>query len=144
MVRMIKQEDSGPGMATRPPVFHWPQHSFLLEHIRLKRSLLDNQLQEQLRQLDIFSEESPGQSIDKISLAAKQCVLCSNQKRFFITFDVFLARDRPGLGLDENSPVKKRKRKNRTRKKKQSKEKEISVEESLKTLFDAPEQTRTI
>ena len=147
MVRMIKEEDSGLGLASPPPVFHWPQHSFLLEHIRLQSSLLDNfdnQLQEHLRQLEIFSEESPTQSINKISLAAKQCVLWSSQKRFFITFDIFLSRDRPGLGLDENSPAKKRKRKNRTRKKKQTKDKEISVEESLKTLFDAPEQTRTI
>ena len=80
----------------------------------------------------------------KICLAAKRCVLWS-RKKIYITFDVFLARERPGLGMDENSPsaTKKRKRKNRTRKKK----KDVSIEESLKTLFlsvEEPDMSRTI
>ena len=143
LVRTMTKED----MSAGPPVFHWPQHSFLLEHIRQNslRDTLDTQLQEQLRQLDIFCQESSTKSIEgKICLAAKQCVLWSSQKRFYITFDIFLARERPGLGLDENSPTKERKRKNRTRKKKQTKEKEASIEESLKTSFEEPELTRTI
>ena len=68
-----------------------------------------------------------------------------SRKKFYITFDVFLARDRPGLGLEENSQsvTKKRKRKNRSKKKK----KEVSIEESLKALFSSveePDMSRTI
>ena len=77
----------------------------------------------------------------KICLAAKRCVLWS-RKKFYITFDVFLARDRPGLGLEE-SVTKKRKRKNRSKKKK----KDVSIEESLKALFtsvEEPDMSRTI
>merc|ERR1711997_445968 len=119
-----------------PPVFHWPQHSFLLEHIRQKESPLDKEVQEHLQQLNILSEEPHHQIEGKICLAAKRCVLWS-RKKFYITFDVFLARDRPGLGLEENSQsvTKKRKRKNRSKKKK----KEGSIEESLKALFSSEE-----
>ena len=76
-------------------------------------------------------------------MAAKRCVLWS-KKKFYITFDIFLARDRPGLGMEENcQPApRKRKRKNRTRKKK----KDVSIEESLKALFSSeePDISRTI
>merc|ERR1712241_32994 len=123
---------------TVPPVFHWPQHSFLLEHIRQKESCLDQEVQEHLQQLNILSEESHQWTDGKICLAAKRSVLWS-RKKFYITFDIFLARDRPGLGMDENSQSasKKRKRKNRPRKKK----KDVSIEESLKTLFSSVEDS---
>merc|ERR1719278_649842 len=128
---------------TVPPVFHWPQHSFLLEHIRQKKSPLDKEVEEHLQQLNILSEESHQGGDGKICLAAKRCVLWS-KKKFYITFDIFLARDRPGLGMDENSQpaTKKRKRKNRNRKKK----KDVSIEESLATLFsvEEPDMSRTI
>merc|ERR1712113_1165295 len=127
---------------TVPPVFHWPQHSFLLEHIRQKESPLDKEIQEHLQQLNILSEESHQRIEGKICLAAKRCVLWS-RKKFYITFDVFLARDRPGLGMEENSKpaTKKRKRKNKNRKK------DGSIEESLKALFSSveePDISRTI
>merc|ERR1712061_562301 len=124
---MRREEDR-----TVPPVFHWPQHSFLLEHIRQKESPLDKDVQEHLQQLNILTEESHQWTGGKICLAAKRCVLWSRRK-FYITFDIFLTRDRPGLGLEENcQPApRKRKRKNRSRKKK----KDVSIEESLKALF---------
>ena len=137
---MMKGEDRSADLA--PTVFHWPQHSFLLEHIRLQQSPLTRDLQDHLKQLNIFSREAPTQPGNcKISLAAKQCVLWSAHRRFFITFDIFLARDRPGLGMEDDGQVKKKKRRNRTRKKKPGN----SIEESLKTLFcEEPELTRTI
>ena len=116
----------------------------LTYYIRQKESPLDKEIQEHLQKLNILSEESHQRIEGKICLAAKRCVLWS-RKKFYITFDVFLARDRPGLGMEENSKpaTKKRKRKNKNRKKK----KDGSIEESLKALFSSveePDISRTI
>merc|ERR1711990_1343216 len=103
--------------------------------IRQKESPLDKNVEDHLQQLNILSEESHQLTEGKICLAAKRCVLWS-RKKIYITFDVFPARERPGLGMDENSPSATKKRKNRTRKKK----KDVSIEESLKTLFLSVEE----
>merc|ERR1711879_362176 len=89
------------------PVFHWPQHSFLVEHFRDSRLPLSCELQAQLESLEIFSEEETTKTIDgKISSAARNCGLLARKKIWF-TFDIFLSRNRPGLLTDPEEEVTK-------------------------------------
>ena len=99
------------------PVFHWPQHSFLIEHFRDNRPTLCSELQAHLENLEIFSEEETTNTVDgKISSAARKCGLVARKKIWF-TFDIFLSRNRPGLLSDPEAGLPKRKRKRRGKRK---------------------------
>ena len=109
------------------PVFHWPQHSFLIEHFRGNKPTLSSELQLHLENLEIFSEEETTNTVDdKISSAARKCGLMARKKIWF-TFDIFLSRNRPGLLSDPEAGLPKRKRKRRG-KRKSKKEKPIYEE----------------
>ena len=76
---------------------------------------------------------------DKVVVAARYCAR-NIKKRVWFTFDVFMARDRPGLGGEEGREInsedpkrKKKKRKNRrTKKSKKTEEKNESMRECIK------------
>merc|ERR1712223_1395061 len=94
----------------RVQVFHWPQHSFLIEHFRDHGATLGAGLREKLQKLDIYTEEQTTRSIEgRISAAARRCGLAAS-KRIWFTFDVFLARNRPGLVSDPDTGIVKKKK----------------------------------
>merc|ERR1712117_819214 len=100
------------------PVFHWPQHSFLIEHFRQRQDLLSSELQTKLESLDIFVREVTTANINcKISTAARNCGRLA-RNRIWFTFDIFLARNRPGLISDPASGIKKKRRTRRSKSKK--------------------------
>merc|ERR1712038_785281 len=102
----------------RVQVFHWPQHSFLIEHFRDHGATLGAGLREKLQKLDIYTEEQTTRSIEgRISAAARRCGLAAS-KRIWFTFDVSLARNRPGLVSDpDTGNVRKKKRRKKSKKK---------------------------
>merc|ERR1712223_1936326 len=102
----------------REQVFHWPQHSFLIEHFSDHVATLGAGLREKLQKLDIYTEEQTSRSIEgRISAAARRCGLAAS-KRIWFTFDVFLARNRPGLVSDPDTGiVRKKKRRKKSKKK---------------------------
>merc|ERR1712038_1533254 len=115
----------------REQVFHWPQHSFLIEHFRDNEATLGAGLREKLQKLDIYTEEQTTQSIEgRISAAARRCGLAAS-KRIWFTFDVFLARNRPGLVSDPDTGiVKKKKRRKKSKKKSKPTDGDENGEES--------------
>merc|ERR1712241_1465933 len=115
----------------RVQVFHWPQHSFLIEHFRDNEATLGAGLREKLQKLDIYTEEQTTRSIDgRISAAARRSGLAAS-KRIWFTFDVFLARNRPGLVSDPDTGiVKKKKRRKKSKKKSKSADGDENGEES--------------
>ena len=114
------------------PVFHWPQHSFLIEHFRDNKPTLSSELQAHLESLEIFAEEETTKNIDgKVSSAARKCGLVARKKIWF-TFDIFLSRNRPGLLSDPEAGLPKRKRKRRGKRKNKrgkSKDEEVTHED---------------
>ena len=118
------------------PVFHWPQHSFLIEHFRGNNSDVCEDLRQQLELLDIYTKEEATSSVSgKISSAARTCGIAA-RRRIWFTFDVFLARNRPGLVSDPETGIKKKKRK-RSKKKKTSSDTTEETCENVKMLKDA-------
>ena len=119
------------------PVFHWPQHSFLVEHFRDSRLPLSCELQAQLESLEIFSEEETTKTIDgKISSAARNCGLLARKKIWF-TFDIFLSRNRPGLLTDPEQGIPKRKRKRRKKSKKgKAAEEEVTKDDISNSMIE--------
>merc|ERR1712038_1497489 len=105
----------------RVQVFHWPQHSFLIEHFRDHGATLGAGLREKLQKLDIYTEEQTTRSIDgRISAAARRCGLAAS-KRIWFTFDIFLARNRPGLVSDPDTGIVRKKKRRKKSKKKRMK-----------------------
>merc|ERR1711976_1092327 len=117
------------------PVFHWPQHSFLIEHFRQRQDLLSSELQTKLESLDIFvSGGSPTSNINcKISTAARNCGRLA-WNRIWFSFDIFLARNRPGLISDPTTGIRKKRRKRKSKSKKNVTEENETEEEASTVL----------
>merc|ERR1711862_817693 len=101
------------------PVFHWPQHSFLIEHFRGNNSDVCDDLRQQLELLDIYTKEEATSNVSgKISSAARTCGIAA-RRRIWFTFDVFLARNRPGLVSDPKQGSRRRRERGQRRRKHQ-------------------------
>ena len=118
-----------------PPVFHWPQHSFLIEHFRETKSDVSEDLRQQLELLDIYTKDEATSYVSgKISTAARSSGIAA-KKRIWFTFDIFQARNRPGLISDPETGIKKKKRK-RSKKKKATSDIEVTCE-NVKLIKEA-------
>ena len=101
----------------RHDTFHWPQHSFKLEQIRAKSGKINHEIEMKLKDLDLYKEEATTQGMEvKVLNAARNCAR-SIRRRVFIRFDIFMERERPGLGLEEGREESGRKKKRNRRSK---------------------------
>merc|ERR1719435_471988 len=97
-----------------PPTstFLWPRGVSTLTH--LITPTLDLEVEEKLKELGIHREGEEG-TLEEVEAAARSSGKEVARKQIRITFDTFLARDRPGLGSNEEEA---RKLKNKKKKKK--------------------------
>ena len=114
-----------------PPTatFLWPRGASALSHLTIPT--LDLELEEKLKELEIHREEVEGQ-LEEVEAAARTSGKEVARKQIRITFDTFLARNRPGLGSNEEEA---RKLKNRKKKKK----KKAKANENKKSWHDDKE-----
>lgn len=154
IVSWISESDMTDINNNKCPTFQWPQHSFLVEHLRIehsKASTLSEELQNHLKDLGIYHEDETTRGVKtKIVLAAKLSLI--PRKHIWITFDAFMARNRPGLITDPDTPiVKKKKRRSRGKKKPKNKVEpietigtEIVEKETDKLSFLEPRTCETL
>ena len=108
-------------------VFRWPQHSYLVEHLREEESVqarLCSCLVTQLQDLSIYCEEETTASVSSKIVMAARLSGVGLRNRVWISFDVFMSRNRPGLISDPDNPtiIKKKKKRSKTKKKVTDKE----------------------
>ena len=119
-------------------IFHWPQHSYIIEQIRGKPVKLNQEVEMQLKYLDLYQEEGASQHTDgRLLDAARKCGR-SIRRRVWIRFDIFMERDRPGLGLEEGRVAEEKEKKNRkkrTRRGKKNTKDDIQREKSFLSLI---------
>merc|ERR1712071_725088 len=102
------------------PTFQWPRHAGTVEHLRSLRDQSRAEISQDL--LDRLQSkgsrrDSPNQSVSTVPLS--DCARLSGislGRRVRISWDTFLAKSRPGLGIDADSP-KQRKPTNKKKKK---------------------------
>ena len=119
---MLDTKDGNINTLLSIPAFHWPQHSFLIEHYREHKISINSSLCLLLKGLGIFTEKEGTEKIkNKISLAAKISGQAA-KNRIWFTFDIFLSRNRPGLIIDPDCPCSGKKKKRKRKNKKKGKE----------------------
>ena len=110
-------------------IFLWPQHSSMLEKMRAKSCKISQDIEHQLKELGLYKEEDTTKMMDgKVLDAARNCAR-SIRRRVWISFDIFMARDRPGLGLEEGKVRKEEERKEEGEEKGGGERKEQKVDE---------------
>merc|ERR1711892_443513 len=102
------------------PTFQWPRHADTVEHLRSLRDQsrpdISQDVLDRLQSMGI-RRDSPNQSVSTVPLS--ECARLSGislGRRVRISWDTFLAKSRPGLGMDADSP-KQRKPTNKKKKK---------------------------
>ena len=101
LTRMNIRNDSVHVTLASGDIFLWPQHSSMLEKMRAKSCKISQDIEHQLTELGLYKEEDTTKMMDgKVLDAARNCAR-SIRRRVWISFDIFMARDRPGLGLEE-------------------------------------------
>merc|ERR1711892_1427844 len=128
-------DDSEPGVQTLPtqqitpeavknvflgPKFQWPRHADTVEHLRSlrdqSRAEISQDVLDRLQSMGI-RRDSPNQSVSTVPLTdSARLSGISLGRRVRISWDTFLAKSRPGLGMDADSP-KQRKPTNKKKKK---------------------------
>ena len=115
-------------------IFHWPRHSSILEQIRCQPVKLNEEVKLQLKTLDLYQEDGASRQTDgRLLDAARKCGR-SIRRRVWIRFDIFMEKDRPGLGLEEGMVAEereKKKRKKRTRRGKKKTKDDVEIENSF-------------
>merc|ERR1711874_488018 len=91
-------------------LFRWPQHSFLIEQVKRNASHVSREMENNLKELELYQEESTTQNIEwRVAEAARRCSR-NIKRKIWIRFDIFMAKGRPGLegeGLVEEKGKKK-------------------------------------
>ena len=124
-------------------IFHWPRHSYIIEQIRCKPVKLNEEMEMQLKNLDLYQEERVSKHTDgRLLDAARKCGR-SIRRRVWIRFDIFMERDRPGLRLQEGRVAEEReknKRKKRTRRGKKNTKDDNEIENSFLSLIKSEDK----
>ena len=135
---MLDLKDENKDTLLSIQAFHWPQHSFLIEHFRGQKISINSSLCFLLKDLGIFTEKEASEKIkSKIAVAAKISGQAAKNRVWF-SFDIFLSRNRPGLITDPDNPCtgkkKKRKRKNKKKGKDDNNNNSTTVDTDKKCL----------
>merc|ERR1711994_399332 len=97
-------------------VFQWPQNAAVLESgLPNTSSGLSSDLEDKLKDLEIFRAGGDDDGISQVEGAARRCGLELTKKQVRVSFDTFMAKSRPGLESDEEvkeSSPKPKKRQN--------------------------------
>merc|ERR1711892_935009 len=148
------EDDSEPGVQTLPtqqispeavknvfvgPTFQWPRHADTVEHLRSlrdqSRAEISQDVLDRLQSMGI-RRDSPNQSVSTVPLS--DCARLSGislGRRVRISWDTFLAKSRPGLGMDADSP-KQRKPTNKKKKKSVKGWKEENMKKQSKSFVE--------
>ena len=128
---------------TKHPIFRWPSHSPIIEHLKTKSSTVNTETQLRLAELELFQEEATTQNMGGRVVEAARAASRHCKRRVWIRFDIFMARGRPGLEVEglaveeERLQKKKRKRNRKPKSDKKKSEKEEGNKESFIHLIQA-------
>merc|ERR1711892_509417 len=148
------EDDSEPGVQTLPtqqitpeavknvflgPTFQWPRHADTVEHLRSlrdqSRAEISQDLLDRLQSMGI-RRDSPNQSVSTVPVSdSARLSGISLGRRVRISWDTFLAKSRPGLGMDADSP-KQRKPTNKKKKKSVKGWKEENMKKQSKSFVE--------
>merc|ERR1739838_441046 len=109
--------------------FQWPKHENTIEQLRAgkeqSRGRISQEVQDTLESLGIMRDSTARQNVGmdsiKVSDSARLSAKLIGKKQVRITWDNFMAKSRPGLKLDSDSP-RQRKPQNYQRKNKNAKQ----------------------
>ena len=123
---------------TKQPIFRWPRDSTLIEQQKTKCWSVSLETELSLGELELYQEEATTQNMGcRVVEAARSCSR-HVKRRVWISFDIFMARERPGLEVDgifvEEGRLQKKKRK-RNRKSKSDKKKIGKAEENEESFI---------
>merc|ERR1711892_166661 len=121
------------------PTFQWPRHADTVEHLRSlrdqSRAEISQDVLDRLQSMGI-RRDSPNQSVSTVPLSdSARLSGISLGRRVRISWDTFLAKSRPGLGMDADSP-KQRKPTNKKKKKSVKGWKEENVKKQSKSFVE--------
>merc|ERR1711892_654785 len=121
------------------PTFQWPRHADTVEHLRSlrdqSRADISQDLLDRLQSMGI-RRDSPNQSVSTVPLSdSARLSGISLGRRVRISWDTFLAKSRPGLGMDADSP-KQRKPTNKKKKKSVKGWKEENMKKQSKSFVE--------
>merc|ERR1711892_1416938 len=121
------------------PTFQWPRHADTVEHLRSlrdqSRAEISQDLLDRLQSMGI-RRDSPNQSVSTVPLSdSARLSGISLGRRVRISWDTFLAKSRPGLGMDADSP-KQRKPTNKKKKKSIKGWKEENMKKQSKSFVE--------
>merc|ERR1711892_110409 len=135
--RMLVNKDVSRDNFTEQAVFRWPRHSSIIEHLKTVSSAVSPETVVRLGELELYQAEATTERMEGRVVDAARAASRHIKKRVWISFDVFMARGRPGLEVEgmvvEEGKMQKKKRK-RNRKSKSDKKK-IGKEEENKESF---------
>merc|ERR1712106_53223 len=85
---------------TKRPIFQWPSHSPIIEHLKTKSSEVSPETQLRLAELELYQEEATTQQMEGRAVEAARAASRHCRRRVWIRFDIFMARGRPGLEVE--------------------------------------------